>query len=54
MATKPQICYNNKHASTPQASKRKKRESDEDNVQWNNYTEVENTHTKKIQRSIHT
>ena len=26
MNTKPQIYYNNKHASTPQASKRKKRQ----------------------------
>ena len=34
MSTKPQICYNNKHASTPQASKRKKK-SNEDNVHWN-------------------
>ena len=30
MNTNPQIYYNNKHASTPQASKRKK--SDEDNM----------------------
>ena len=26
MSTKPQVYYNNKHASTPQASKRKKRQ----------------------------
>ena len=32
MNTKPQIYYNNKHASTPQASKRKKGKSDEDNM----------------------
>ena len=32
MNTKPQIYYNNKHASTPQASKRKQGKSDEDNM----------------------
>ena len=32
MNTKPQIYYSNKHASTPQASKRKKGKSDEDNM----------------------
>ena len=32
MNTKPQIYYNNKHASTPQTSKRKKGKSDEDNM----------------------
>ena len=31
MNTKPQIYYNNKHAGTPQASKRKDK-SDEDNM----------------------
>ena len=38
MNTKPQIYYNNnikKHASTPQATKRKKGKLDEDNVHWN-------------------
>ena len=35
--TKPQIYYNNKNASTPQASKRKKCKSDR---------AIENTHTK--------
>ena len=29
---KPQTYYKNKHASTPQASRRKKRKSDEDNM----------------------
>ena len=32
MNTKPQIYYNSKHASTPQASKRKKGKSDGDNM----------------------
>ena len=45
MNTKPQIYYNNKHASTPQASKRKKGKSDEDKCTLE-YREVENTHTK--------
>ena len=37
MNTKPQMYYNNIHASTPQASKQKKVKSDEDNnyVHWN-------------------
>ena len=35
--TQPQIFYNNKNASTPQASKRKKGKSGR---------EIENTHTK--------
>ena len=46
MNTKSQIYYNNKHASTPQASKRKKGKSDEDNVHCTlDYREVE-THTQ--------
>ena len=32
MNTKPQMYYNNKHTSTPQASRRKKGKSDEDNM----------------------
>ena len=62
MHTKPQIYYNNKHASTPQASKRKKA-SHMKTICTLEYTcrEVENTHTKyinitktHIQKSIHT
>ena len=34
VTTKSHIYYNNKHASTPQASKRKKGNSDQDNVHW--------------------
>ena len=45
MNTKPQIYYNNKNASTPQASKRKKT-SQMKTICTLEYREVENTHTK--------
>ena len=45
MNTKPQIYYNNKHASTRQASKRKKA-SQMKTICTLGYREVENTHTK--------
>ena len=45
MNTKPQIYYNNKHASTPQASKQKKA-SQMKTICTLEYREVENTHTK--------
>ena len=45
MNTKPQIYYNNKHASTPQASKRKKT-SQMRTICTLEYREVENIHTK--------
>ena len=47
MNTKPQIYYNNKHASTPQASKRKKA-SQMKTICTLGYREVENTHAHKI------
>ena len=61
MTTKPQIYYNNKHASTPQASKQKKARQMK-TICTLEYREVENTHTKynyktkktHIQKSIHT
>ena len=47
MNTKPQIYYNNKHASTPQASKRKKASQMKTICRPTlEYREVENTHTK--------
>ena len=45
MNTKPQIYYNNKHASTPQISKQKK-VSQMKTICILEYREVENTHTK--------
>ena len=45
VTTKPQIYYNNKHASTPQASKRKKRQFRSRQCTLD-YTEVENIHKK--------
>ena len=45
MNTKPQIYYNNKPASTPQASKRKKA-SHMKTICTLEHREVENTHTK--------
>ena len=45
MNTKPQIYYNNKHASTPQESKRKKT-SQMKTIGTLEYREVENIHTK--------
>ena len=57
---KPQTYYKNKHASTPQASKRKKGNQMK-TICTLEYREVENTHTKytnitktHIQKSIHT
>ena len=47
MNTNPQIYYNNKHASTPQASKRKKKASQMKTICTLEYTEVENTHKIK-------
>ena len=44
MNTKPQIYCNNKHASTPQASKRKK-DSQMKTICTLGYREIENTHT---------
>ena len=35
MNTKPQIYYNNKHASTPQAANEKKASQMKTNVHWN-------------------
>ena len=45
MNTKPQFYYNNKHASTPQASKQIKA-SQMKTICTLEYREVENTHTK--------
>ena len=55
MNTKPQIYYNNKNASTPQAAKRKKGKSDK-TICTLEYREVENTHTKsnKIAKNTYT
>ena len=46
MNTKPQMYYNNKHASTPQACKQTKKASQMKTICTLEYREVENTHTK--------